>query len=136
LCFEIIEHFIEFIVSCKFKKLKNYIRKMDEKYVLNWLVVQIFQNIFTLKLWQIMTRIWKIETISIHTSPSSIVVVQLMVVDLQTMMHSMAKGHKHGKVCQMETLVIFRKISIKYTLMYWIHEYYLSQWSTIIIFLT
>jgi hypothetical protein len=37
--FEIVEHFIEFIVSCT-QSLKNfYIRKMDEKYVLNWLVV-------------------------------------------------------------------------------------------------
>jgi hypothetical protein len=47
--------------------LRNfYIRKVDEKYVLNWLVVQIFQNTFTFKLWYIMIIIWKVETISIH----------------------------------------------------------------------
>jgi hypothetical protein len=49
--FEIIEHFIEFIVSCRWSLRNLYVRKMDEKYVLNWLVVQIFQNNFTLKLW-------------------------------------------------------------------------------------
>jgi hypothetical protein len=38
--FEITKHFIGFIVSF-------YIRKMNEKYVLNWLVVQNFQNIFS-----------------------------------------------------------------------------------------
>jgi hypothetical protein len=31
---------------------------------------------------------------------------------------------------------IFWKVSIKYILIYWIHEYYLSQWSTMINFLT
>jgi len=44
---------------------------MDEKYVLNWLVVQFFQNTFTLKFWEVMTIIWKVETISIHIRPSS-----------------------------------------------------------------
>jgi hypothetical protein len=34
--------------------------------------------------------------------------------------------HKHGKVCQLETLVFFWKVSIKHTLMCWIHEYYLN----------
>jgi hypothetical protein len=28
------------------------------------------------------------------------------------------KEHKHGKVCQLKTLAIFWKISIKYTLIY------------------
>jgi hypothetical protein len=41
---DIIEHFIELIVNI------CYIRKVDEKYVLNWPVVQNFQNTFTLKL--------------------------------------------------------------------------------------
>jgi hypothetical protein len=40
---------------------------VDEKYVLNWLVVQIFQNIFTLKLWYTMIIIWKVEIIYPHT---------------------------------------------------------------------
>ncbi len=47
--FEIKKHFIEFIVSCTLSLRNLYIRKMDEKYVLNWLIVQIFQDIFTLK---------------------------------------------------------------------------------------
>jgi len=63
--------FIEFIVSCTQSLNNFYVRKMDEKYVLNWLVIQNFQNTFTLQFWSIMIRIWKVETISIHTRPSS-----------------------------------------------------------------
>jgi hypothetical protein len=39
---------------------------VDEKYVVNWLVVQNFQTIFTLKLWWIMIIIWKVKTISLE----------------------------------------------------------------------
>jgi hypothetical protein len=40
------------------------------------------------------------------------------------------------KYASRKHLLIFWKVSKNYILMYWIHEYYLSQWSTIISYLT